>query len=142
MHRAPALRRQGLHCAGALLLLCLAWPDVGVTPARGFDSIVIESGGATAVDADAQRLASYRLIVPVVGVAKRSLIDTYNQRREGHAHKALDIPAVRGTQVVAAGEGRVVKLFRGAAGGLTVYQFDPSEWFAYYYAHLDQYAPG
>jgi murein DD-endopeptidase MepM/ murein hydrolase activator NlpD len=43
-------------------------------------------------------------------------------------------------QVIAAGDGRVVKLFRSVAGGLTVYQFDPSEQFAYYYAHLDHYA--
>ena len=31
---------------------------------------------------------------------------------------------------------------RSVAGGLTVYQFDPSETFAYYYAHLDRYAEG
>jgi hypothetical protein len=38
------------------------------------------------------------------------------------------------------GDGRVVKLFTSAAGGLTVYQFDADERFAYYYAHLDRYA--
>ena len=27
-------------------------------------------------------------------------------------------------------------------GGLTVYQFEPNEKFAYYYAHLDKYADG
>ena len=39
-------------------------------------------------------------------------------------------------------EGRIVKLFTSAAGGLTVYQFDPSETYCYYYAHLDSYAAG
>ena len=73
---------------------------------------------------------------------KRTLVDTHTDRREGHAHEALDIPAPRRTEVIAAGDGRVVKLFRSVAGGLTVYQFDPSERFAYYYAHLDKYAPG
>ena len=29
-----------------------------------------------------------------------------------------------------------------AAGGLTIYQFDPEEHFTYYYAHLDSYATG
>jgi hypothetical protein len=30
-----------------------------------------------------------------------------------------------------------VKLFTSKLGGLTIYQFDPSERFCYYYAHLD-----
>jgi len=33
-------------------------------------------------------------------------------------------------------------LFTSKAGGLTIYQFDPSETFSYYYAHLDAYASG
>ena len=39
-------------------------------------------------------------------------------------------------------DGRVVKLFTSRLGGLTVYQFDRQERVAYYYAHLDAYAPG
>jgi len=33
-------------------------------------------------------------------------------------------------------------LFTSKAGGLTVYQFDPSSTYAYYYAHLERYASG
>src|SRR5437868_6429078 len=36
----------------------------------------------------------------------------------------------------------LVALMLCVAGGLTVYQFDPSERFVYYYAHLDHYAQG
>jgi murein DD-endopeptidase MepM/ murein hydrolase activator NlpD len=36
----------------------------------------------------------------------------------------------------------VVKLFNSVPGGLTVYQYDASATFAYYYAHLDGYAVG
>ena len=50
--------------------------------------------------------------------------------------------AARGTPVVAVEDGRVAKLFRSDAGGITIYQFDPSERYAYYYAHLQGYAPG
>jgi murein DD-endopeptidase MepM/ murein hydrolase activator NlpD len=44
--------------------------------------------------------------------------------------------------VLAADEGNVAKLFLSKPGGLTVYQFDGSQTYCYYYAHLDHYAPG
>jgi murein DD-endopeptidase MepM/ murein hydrolase activator NlpD len=42
--------------------------------------------------------------------------------------------------VHAVDDGRIAKLFRSVPGGITIYQFDPSTRFAYYYAHLDRYA--
>lgn len=123
-----------------MLTLFIACASSGAVPATALVGIANGSNGAVLVEADAQRLASYRLTVPVVGITIQNLHDTYTERRGSRAHEALDIPAPRGTQVVAAGDGRVVKLFRSVAGGLTVYQYDPSERFAYYYAHLDRYA--
>jgi len=83
------------------------------------------------------------LLMPVVGVRPEQLTDTYNQARgSDRIHEALDIMAPRGTPVVAASDGKVAKLFTSVPGGLTVYQFDPTETYAYYYAHLDRYAPG
>lgn len=81
------------------------------------------------------------LLVPVQGVDVKSIIDTFADTRDGHQHEALDIPAARGTPVLAAAEGNVVKLFQSKAGGLTVYQFDNDQIYCYYYAHLDRYAP-
>jgi murein DD-endopeptidase MepM/ murein hydrolase activator NlpD len=84
-----------------------------------------------------------KLLVPVAGVKPADLQDTYGQPRGAERrHEALDIMAPKGTPVLAAGDGKVVKLFNSKPGGLTVYQFDPSEKYAYYYAHLDHYAPG
>ncbi|HEV2007337.1 MAG TPA: M23 family metallopeptidase [Burkholderiales bacterium] len=82
-------------------------------------------------------------MIPVSGIKASQLSDTFAQARGGgRAHDAIDIPAPRGTPVFAVDDGKVVKLFNSKPGGLTVYQFDPSEKFAYYYAHLDSYAPG
>jgi murein DD-endopeptidase MepM/ murein hydrolase activator NlpD len=83
------------------------------------------------------------LIIPVDGIRPSQLTDTYNDRRGGaRPHEALDIMAPRGTPVLAAADGKIVKLFDSKPGGLTIYEFDPSESVAYYYAHLDRYAPG
>ena len=83
------------------------------------------------------------LLIPVQGVQASELVDTFNQTRGGtRIHEALDIMAPRGREVIAVADGKVVKLFNSQQGGLTVYQFDPTERYAYYYAHLDRYAPG
>ena len=81
---------------------------------------------------------------PVEGVDRKKLRDTFSDTRgQGRSHEALDIMAPRGTPVRAVEEGTIAKLFESrGGGGLTIYQFDPSESFCYYYAHLDRYAPG
>jgi murein DD-endopeptidase MepM/ murein hydrolase activator NlpD len=96
---------------------------------------------ATSMDIDVKP-ALGPLLVPVAGVSAKDLADTFNQARPGERrHEALDIPAPKGTPVLAVADGKVAKLFNSKPGGLTVYQFDPSEKYAYYYAHLDSYAP-
>lgn len=86
--------------------------------------------------------AEGRLMVPVRGVRVESLRDDFGEMRGGHRHEAIDIMAARGTPVLAAGAGTVVKLFLSKPGGLTVYEFDDSRTYCYYYAHLADYAPG
>jgi len=81
-------------------------------------------------------------MMPVAGVDVTKLADTFNDARDGRKHEALDIPSARGTPVMAVAEGNVVKLFQSREGGTTVYQFDDSRTWCYYYAHLDRYAPG
>jgi murein DD-endopeptidase MepM/ murein hydrolase activator NlpD len=83
------------------------------------------------------------LLVPVEGIKAGQVTDTFGQPRgKERRHEALDIMAPKGTRVLATADGKVVKLFNSKPGGLTVYQFDPSGSYAYYYAHLDRYAQG
>ena len=82
------------------------------------------------------------LIIPVAGVERSQIRDTFNEGRVGHMHEAIDILATRGTPVLAAVDGTVRKLFTSHLGGLTIYEFDGSETHSYYYAHLDRYAAG
>ena len=84
-----------------------------------------------------------KLLLPVEGVNFAQLSDNFDQARgKQRRHEALDIMAARGTKVFAVSDGKLVKLFTSKPGGLTIYQFDPSEKYAYYYAHLDRYADG
>jgi len=88
-------------------------------------------------------LRARALALPVKGVDSKDLQDTFEDKRgEGRRHEAIDILASRNTPVLAVEDGTVARLFTSKAGGLTVYQFDPSSTYAYYYAHLERYASG
>ena len=84
------------------------------------------------------------LAIPVAGIRPENLDDTFTDSRANgaRAHDAIDIMAPAGTPVTAVADGRIVKLFLSERGGITAYQFDASERFVYYYAHLQAYAPG
>ena len=90
----------------------------------------------------ADALRARRLMVPVAGVSPAQVPDTFGSPRGGRAHDAVDIPAPRGTPVVSADAGSVLRLARNRNGGLTIYATDESERFVYYYAHLNAYREG
>src|SRR5688572_5106202 len=95
---------------------------------------------ALTVAGAAELLGSKDLAFPVQG-HERALRDNFHEKRGKATHEALDIMAPRGTPVVAVEDGTIAKLFKSVPGGLTVYQFDSTGQLAYYYAHLDRYAP-
>ncbi len=106
------------------------------------DRQVATTGASEPADVVA-RLRARGLAMPLDDVPRSALRDSFEERRGGvRKHEAIDIMAPRGTPVRAVEDGHVAKLFTSIAGGLTVYLFDAREQFAYYYAHLDRYAPG
>lgn len=81
------------------------------------------------------------LIIPVAGVKPDQLIDTFDEARsEGRLHDAIDIIAPAGTPVLAATDGKILRLFQSERGGTTIYQLSRDEKTVYYYAHLERYA--
>ena len=133
---APDAAPPGQDQGGAVVQTDLSDTELPMRPS----SSALSAANATPGTASA---LPGKLMVPVQGVKASALTDTFDQPRGNQRHhEALDIMAPKGTPVVAAADGKVVKLFTSKPGGLTVYQFDPSEKYAYYYAHLDRYADG
>jgi peptidoglycan LD-endopeptidase LytH len=82
------------------------------------------------------------LVIPVQGVKAAALQSTFHAQRATGEHEAIDVLAPKGTPVLAVEAGEIVKLFYSVRGGKTIYQFDRSGRYCYYYAHLDRYASG
>ena len=83
------------------------------------------------------------ILIPVAGAAMSQLYDAFDEARDGgRTHRALDIMAPRGTPVISADSGRILRISVSSLGGNTVYATDPLGRVVYYYAHLDAYQPG
>jgi murein DD-endopeptidase MepM/ murein hydrolase activator NlpD len=96
---------------------------------------------APAISADPfEDLRRRQLTLPVDGIKKEELRDNFNEMRGTRRHEAIDVLAPRNTPVLAVEDGKIAKLFYSEAGGITIYQFDPTENYVYYYAHLERYA--
>jgi len=83
------------------------------------------------------------LVLPVAGVRPDELEDSYDAMRStGRRHQGLDIMAERGTPVLAAAAGVVVRKDTAGLGGNAIYKRGEDGRTIYYYAHLDAFQPG
>jgi peptidoglycan LD-endopeptidase LytH len=84
-----------------------------------------------------------RLRMPIDGVSVDAMKGGfYETRGSSRPHEAVDLLAPRNTPVHAVEDGTIAKLFNSKAGGITIYETDPTGRLVYYYAHLERYADG
>lgn len=99
----------------------------------------IPGSGPTATS-DVDYLRARHLLIPVAGVRPDQMEDSFDEPRAGgRYHHAIDILARRGTPVLSADDGRILRLSSNTAGGITIYAVDPTARIVYYYAHLARY---
>jgi peptidoglycan LD-endopeptidase LytH len=135
---------------GALADGALTWRLAQRNPSETVSTIALSSPapvattGPTRQEPPPVEPQNQHLLIPVEGIKAADLRDAYADRRAlGRTHEAIDIMAPRHTPVRAVDDGTIAKLFNSrGGGGLTIYQFDPSETYSYYYAHLDGYVAG
>jgi murein DD-endopeptidase MepM/ murein hydrolase activator NlpD len=113
-----------------------AGPPASAAPAPAATLPLLDPGEAVV------ELRGRSLQVPVDGVDPEHFKGGFAERRDGgdRGHEAVDILAPRNTPIHAVEDGIIAKLFFSKAGGITIYQFDPTRRFCYYYAHLERYA--
>ena len=121
------------------------------SPAPPFPETPAESPAPTGVtepldtfgEGDIARLRETGLLVPVKGAVLSKIEDSFDAPRDGgRRHDAVDILAPRGTAVLAAINGTVLRIGTNALGGNVIWIDDNDQRFVLYYAHLDRYAKG
>jgi peptidoglycan LD-endopeptidase LytH len=121
-------------------------PSSRIPPAASGPSAAVElydSAKGIVTEEDVAMLRLRMLAVPVLGRYPADVPTTFTDGRSGgRRHNAVDILAPRGTPVLSADDGVILRLSSNTLGGITVYATDPERRFVYYYAHLDAYAPG
>jgi murein DD-endopeptidase MepM/ murein hydrolase activator NlpD len=143
--------RSSAALAGALLLLAACAPVLPpAIPSSPLPETPAESpspGGTwsdfVVAESELNSLRLSGLLVPVKGISLSKIEDSFDAPRDGgRRHDAVDILAARGTPIVAASDGWVLRVGTNALGGNVVWTSDPDQRFVHYYAHLDRYAKG
>jgi len=152
--RLASLLPSGFACsilaAGACSRPVLYYPSDAPAPAaapKPATSAAVVPAAPVPVDPDAAALTDVdylrtrHLVVPVAGADMARVEDSYFEPRDGgeRTHRALDILAPRGTPILAADDGKILRMSNSSLGGITMYTVDPAHRIVYYYAHMDHY---
>lgn len=127
--------------AGACARPRIAFPPVPIpAPEQTGDVLADAPVSDPPATSDVDYLRARHLLIPVAGVRPDQMEDSFDvPRAGGRHHHAIDILAPRGTPVLSADDGRILRLSSNTAGGTTIYAVDPKARIVYYYAHLARY---
>jgi murein DD-endopeptidase MepM/ murein hydrolase activator NlpD len=115
-------------------------PRTSSSPAEFPDATVAVVGAAGSAASDAAYLISRKLTVPVAGADMSKVEDSFYEPRDGgRTHRAIDILAPRGTPILSADDGKILRMTTSELGGISMYTVDPDARLVYYYAHMDRY---
>jgi murein DD-endopeptidase MepM/ murein hydrolase activator NlpD len=99
--------------------------------------------GGSANMSDVDYLRTRALVVPVAGADMTRVEDTFADPRDGErVHRAIDILAPRGTPILSADDGKILRMTTSSLGGISMYTVDPTGRLVYYYAHMERYNDG
>ena len=90
---------------------------------------------------DLSYLAQRHILLPVAGADMTKVDDSFNEERDGgeRSHRAIDILAPRGTPILSADDGKILRMTTSALGGISMYTVDTESRLVYYYAHMERY---
>jgi peptidoglycan LD-endopeptidase LytH len=121
----------------SLALFIAQWPLIRTEFASIIDDLLLPYR----IAALAAEPADAILLIPIEGVEKNEIADTWgNARSGGRTHEGQDIFAPRGTPVRPAAEGYVVRIGENELGGNVVLILGRGSR-GFYYAHLESFGP-
>ena len=122
-----------MHTAGALLSDArsdaepAAAPVAAAHPAPRAESLpTLSTMAVVGGTSDADYLRSRFLTVPVAGADMTTGRGSFSDPRDGERiHRAIDILAPRGTPILSADDGKILRMTTSSLGGITMYTVDP-----------------
>ncbi len=118
------------------------WRDLG----RSLSRLVVRKADSRPASIPEEELAALFTAdfpLPIRDFPEEKLHDSFDAPRGSHRrHHAIDLPAPRGTPVVAVVDGIIERIGRDRRGGKVCYLRDLSGRFTFYYAHLSQHQKG
>lgn len=139
----------GAACARPVLY----YPDAesaGMAPAKPSPTSASSTPGtspptspgstATTMESDIEYLIARHILLPVAGADVAKLEDSFYEGRDGdRVHRAIDILAPRGTPILSADDGKILRMSTNGLGGISMFTVDAETRLVYYYAHMDHY---
>ena len=118
------------------------WKDLAKT-VTGFVVRKANNRPVSVPEGELAELFSTDFPLPLERFDRVKFHDTFLARRGKHKqHHAIDLPAPRGTPVVAVADGLIERLGRDKRGGKVVYLRDTSGKYTFFYAHLSRHEKG